>query len=136
MSDSEEKPPYGYALMIETPLESLPQNILHAIKIPTQPIGTVINNKLNCPDLSKDQWNSSSKSLYTLYGHMIAAPGFKQGDAIQIGQIIGYVVIPLFQCPIFTLKCASVHLVPHSRIWDIMTQLLPKKTGITIATGE
>ncbi|GAP20311.1 M23 family metallopeptidase [Leptolinea tardivitalis] len=91
MSDSEEKPPYGYALMIETPLESLPQNILHAIKIPTQPIGTVINNKLNCPDLSKDQWNSSSKSLYTLYGHMIAAPGFKQGDAIQIGQIIGYV---------------------------------------------
>ncbi len=91
MSDSQEKPPYGYALLIETPLDSLPQNVIHAIKIPTQPIGTVINNKLNCPDLSHDQWNSSKKSLYTLYGHMISAPGFKIGDSIQSGQNIGFV---------------------------------------------
>jgi murein DD-endopeptidase MepM/ murein hydrolase activator NlpD len=91
MSDAQEKPPYGFALMIETPLETIPQNLIHAINIPTQPIGTTINNKLNCPDLSKDQWNSTSKSLYTLYGHMISAPGFKVGEAIQIGQTIGFV---------------------------------------------
>jgi hypothetical protein len=91
MSDSQEKPPYGFALLIETPLDTLPQNIIHAIKIPTQPIGTTINNKLNCPDLSKDQWNSQKKSLYILYGHMISAPGFKDGDTIQAGQNIGFV---------------------------------------------
>jgi murein DD-endopeptidase MepM/ murein hydrolase activator NlpD len=65
--------------------------VIRAIKIPTQPIGTIINNKLNCPDLSKDQWNSASKSLYTLYGHMINAPGFKVGENIQAGQNIGFV---------------------------------------------
>jgi murein DD-endopeptidase MepM/ murein hydrolase activator NlpD len=91
MSDALEKPPYGFALLIETPLETLPQNIIHAIKIPTQPIGTTINNKLNCPDLSKDTWNTTSKSLYTLYGHMVSAPGFKTGEAIQAGQNIGFV---------------------------------------------
>jgi murein DD-endopeptidase MepM/ murein hydrolase activator NlpD len=91
MSDSQEKPPYGFALLIETPLETLPQNIIHAIKIPTQPIGTTINNKLNCPDLSKDSWNTTSKSLYTLYGHMVNAPGFKTGESIQAGQNIGFV---------------------------------------------
>jgi hypothetical protein len=77
--------------LIETPLDTLPQNVIHSIKIPTQPIGTVINNKLNCPDLSKDKWNTTSKSLYTIYGHMVSAPGFKVGDLIQAGQNIGFV---------------------------------------------
>jgi murein DD-endopeptidase MepM/ murein hydrolase activator NlpD len=91
MSDATEKPPYGFALMIETPLTSVSQILIQAIKIPTQPIGTTINNKLNCPDLSKDQWNSSSKSLYTLYGHMINSPSVKQGEDVQIGQTVGFV---------------------------------------------
>jgi murein DD-endopeptidase MepM/ murein hydrolase activator NlpD len=91
MSDSMEKPPYGFALMIETPLSSLSQTMIQSIKIPTQPIGTTINNKLSCPDLSKDQWSSTSKSLYTLYGHMISAPAVKPGENIQIGQPVGYV---------------------------------------------
>jgi murein DD-endopeptidase MepM/ murein hydrolase activator NlpD len=91
MAGSEEKPPYGFALIIETPLDEISKNLIQAIKIPTQPMGTIINNKLNCPDLSKDQWNTTSKSLYTLYGHMIKAPTFKTGDSIQEGQTIGYV---------------------------------------------
>ncbi|NLF50428.1 MAG: M23 family metallopeptidase [Leptolinea sp.] len=91
MSGQGEKPPYGYAIMIETPIESLPQNIIQAIKIPPQPIGATINNKLNCPDLTHDQWNSSSKSLYTLYGHLIQPAPFKNGDIIESGQTLGYV---------------------------------------------
>ncbi len=91
MADSKEKPPYGYTIMIETPLNTVPPEVIQAIKIPTQPLGTIINNKLNCPDLSKDQWNTASKSLYTLYGHLISAPSNKQGDLIQSGQVIGFV---------------------------------------------
>jgi murein DD-endopeptidase MepM/ murein hydrolase activator NlpD len=91
MVDSQEKPPYGFAIMIESPLDSISQQYIHAIKIPTQPIGTNLNNKLNCPDLSMDTWNSSSKSLYTLYGHMIAASPLIQGDSVQGGQVIGHV---------------------------------------------
>lgn len=91
MSDAKEKPPYGFAIMIETPLNTLTPNLIQAIKIPTQPLGTIINNKLNCPDLSKDQWNTTSKSLYTLYGHMISASTLKQGDSVPSGQTIGFV---------------------------------------------
>ncbi len=91
MSDSKEKAPYGFAILIETPLNSVPPNLIQAIKIPTQPLGTIINNKLNCPDLTKDQWNTASKSLYTLYGHMISPSSLKQGDAVSSGQVIGFV---------------------------------------------
>ncbi|HEX7556279.1 MAG TPA: M23 family metallopeptidase, partial [Leptolinea sp.] len=91
MADSVEKPPYGFAMIIETPLNSISQNLIQAIHIPTQPIGTTINNKLNCPDTSKDIWETTSKSLYTLFGHMISAPIVKPGEDIQMGQTIGYV---------------------------------------------
>lgn len=91
MSGQDEKPPYGFAIMIETPLESLSPNLIQAIKIPSQPIGATINNKLNCPDLTLDQWNSTSKSLYTLYGHLIQPAPFISGEQIQSGQTIGYV---------------------------------------------
>jgi murein DD-endopeptidase MepM/ murein hydrolase activator NlpD len=91
MANSQEKPPYGNVLIIETPFTSVPQSLIQSIKIPTQPIGTTINNKLNCPDLSTDKWNSTSKSLYTLYAHMISAPIVKPGEDIQLGQTVGYV---------------------------------------------
>jgi murein DD-endopeptidase MepM/ murein hydrolase activator NlpD len=91
MSNAQEKPPYGFVLLIETPLSSVPQSLIQSIKIPTQPIGTVINNKLNCPDLSQDKWDSTSKSLYTLYAHMISTPIVKPGEDIQMGQTVGYV---------------------------------------------
>ena len=91
MADSQEKSPYGFVLMIETPLSSVPQSMIQSIKIPTQPIGTSINNKLNCPDLTQDSWDSTSKSLYTLYAHLISASINKPGDEIQIGQTVGYV---------------------------------------------
>ncbi|MEI8132082.1 MAG: M23 family metallopeptidase [Leptolinea sp.] len=91
MADTLEKPPYGFVLMIETPLNSVPQSLIQSINIPTQPIGTSINNKLNCPDLSQDSWDLTSKSLYTLYAHLISAPINKPGDEIQKGQTVGYV---------------------------------------------
>ena len=91
MADTQEKPPYGYSIMIETPLNTISGNLIQAIKIPTQPIVTTNSNKLNCPDLSKDVWNSSSKSLYTLYGHLVNASSLKQGDTVQLGQVIGHV---------------------------------------------
>ncbi len=91
MAGQDEKPPYGYAVMVETPLDVVPQNLLQAIKIPSQPVGALINNKLNCPDLTQDQWNTTSKSLYTLYGHLIQPAPFNNNDQIESGQTLGYV---------------------------------------------
>lgn len=91
MVETQEKPPYGFSIMIETPLDSISPQYIQSIKIPTQPIGTNQNNKLNCPSQSMDSWNSSSKSLYTLYGHLVAASTLQQGDSIQSGQVIGHV---------------------------------------------
>jgi murein DD-endopeptidase MepM/ murein hydrolase activator NlpD len=91
MAAPEEKAPYGHVLLIETPLSSVSPELIQSIKIPTQPIGTSINNKLNCPDLSQDKWSTTSKSLYTLYAHMISAPIVKPGEEILMGQTVGYV---------------------------------------------
>lgn len=91
MADTDEVPPYGHVLIIETPLNDVPQALVQFIKIPAQPIGTMINNKLNCPDSSLDAWNSSDKSLYTLYAHMISSPLVSTGESVLMGQTIGYV---------------------------------------------
>jgi murein DD-endopeptidase MepM/ murein hydrolase activator NlpD len=91
MAGDQEKPPYGHVLIIETPLSSISQKLVQSIKIPTQPIGSANNNKLNCPDLSQDNWGTTSKSLYTLYAHMVTAPLVKPGEDILMGQTLGYV---------------------------------------------
>jgi hypothetical protein len=91
MADAQEKPPYGHVLIIETPINTVSQKLVQSIKIPTQPIGSTINNKLNCPDLSQDTWGTTSKSLYTLYAHLISTPLVKPGEDILMGQTLGYV---------------------------------------------
>ncbi len=90
---TEERFPYGYALLIETPLDSLPQNWLDQIVIPTPaPTLTLENNPLTCPTPQvAPQWNLEKRSLYLLYGHMQEKPAFQPGDQVQCGQQIGKV---------------------------------------------
>lgn len=59
--------PYGYMTMIETPYEQLPVDLR------------------NLYSLQPDQ------SLYHLYAHMLEAPAFSIGDAVQCGQTINLV---------------------------------------------
>jgi murein DD-endopeptidase MepM/ murein hydrolase activator NlpD len=84
--------PYGYMVMVETPLSSLPKEIIDAIKLP-EASSTPANpsNRLTCPTGFADWWDTSSKSLYVLYGHLGDIPTVKLGQNVKIGDQLGVV---------------------------------------------
>lgn len=84
--------PYGYMVMVETPLSNLPKEIVDAIKLP-EASSTPANpsNRLTCPTGFADWWDTSSQSLYVLYGHMGEVPTVKLGQTVKMGDILGVV---------------------------------------------
>ncbi|MCX6054917.1 MAG: peptidoglycan DD-metalloendopeptidase family protein [Chloroflexi bacterium] len=83
--------PYGYMVIIETPLSELPKNIVDAMVFPTVTTPATASNRLTCPTGFTDWWSTSSQSLYILYGHMNNPPSVKLGDVVKIGDILGQV---------------------------------------------
>ncbi len=84
--------PYGYMVIIETPLSNLPKEIIDAIKLP-EASSTPANpsNRLTCPTGFADWWDTSSKSLYVLYGHIGEVPVVRQGQTVKMGDMLGVV---------------------------------------------
>jgi murein DD-endopeptidase MepM/ murein hydrolase activator NlpD len=84
--------PYGYMVMIETPLSNLPQEIIDAIKLP-EASSTPANpsNRLTCPTGFADWWDPNTKSLYVLYGHLGNIPTVKLGQTVKMGDMLGVV---------------------------------------------
>ncbi len=86
--------PYGNALVIETPLEALSPALLESLQLPTpQPEVTPIS--LTCPDLAAPIWEGqqgpSRRSLYLLYAHLQSSPAFEPGDPVSCGEALGAV---------------------------------------------
>lgn len=82
--------PYGNALLVETPLEGLPNDLPAALGL-TEPASTPIPNlALNCPDVVQKNFKAG-QSLYLLYAHLQQAPTFQPGDPVTCGQAIGIV---------------------------------------------
>lgn len=85
--------PYGYVIIIETPLEDLPSEWLPGLKIP-EPIATVVPgvSALTLPPITATPaWNDASRSLYVLYAHLNEPPMHKRGDVITCGELLGVV---------------------------------------------
>lgn len=83
--------PYGYLIIIETPLEVLPPQWLAQIQLP-QPEPTVPPAPaMICPEFPAIQYDSSRRSLYLLYAHMQELPGLQVGQSVRCGQPIGKV---------------------------------------------
>lgn len=83
--------PYGYLIIIETPLEALPPQWLTQIQLP-QPEPTVPPAPaMTCPEPPAIQYDSSRRSLYLLYAHMQESPGLQVGQTVKCGQPIGLV---------------------------------------------
>lgn len=84
--------PYGYMVIVETPLSNLPKEIVDAIKLPeasSTPASS--SNRLTCPTGFADWWDPSTKSLYVLYGHMGEPPLVKLGQNVKMGDQLGVV---------------------------------------------
>ena len=83
--------PYGYLIIIETPLEMLPPQWMAQIHLP-QPEPTVLPAPaMICPPPPVLNYDSSRRSLYLLYAHMQEAPSLHIGQPVQCGQTIGLV---------------------------------------------
>jgi murein DD-endopeptidase MepM/ murein hydrolase activator NlpD len=84
--------PYGYGVLIETPLELIDPTLL--VNIPVlQPEPTVVPDpRVNCPpgELAFTL-DDEKRSLYTFYGHFQAPVEFSVGDQVICGQQIGLI---------------------------------------------
>jgi murein DD-endopeptidase MepM/ murein hydrolase activator NlpD len=88
-----DKYPYGYAVIIETPLDSLDPAILTALSLPEIQPTIAPDPRVNCPPDGKLTFTLSDtrRSLYVLYGHLKDIPDVAVGDQIACGQKIGLV---------------------------------------------
>ena len=83
--------PYGNAVMIETPLQALPQSWLDAIPIPSPAPTIQPAPNLLCPADPVSYQARPGRSLYLLYAHLEQTPGLSTGEAVACGQTIGLV---------------------------------------------
>lgn len=81
--------PYGFAVILETRLESLPDSVRAQLTGDTplwQP-----NPALNCPSVPQPDSSSLERSVYVLYAHLQDIPQVQLGDSVGCGQILGAV---------------------------------------------
>lgn len=83
--------PYGYLVIIETPLEMLPPQWLAQIPIPTPESTIPPTTAMICPTPPTLQYDASRQSFYLLYAHMQEAPELKVRQPVRCGQTIGLV---------------------------------------------
>jgi murein DD-endopeptidase MepM/ murein hydrolase activator NlpD len=85
---------YGNAIIIETPIDQIPDKWVAGLGLPAVSPTVVPNPRLPCPDVKDDNnnhLNPSKRSLYLLYAHMEEPLVLKIGDSVLCGQKIGLV---------------------------------------------
>jgi murein DD-endopeptidase MepM/ murein hydrolase activator NlpD len=83
------RPPYGNAVIIETPLDMLPAGWKGPIPTPAPTVPPAGN--LFCPPDPIHTGAGSERSLYLLYAHMNQTPNLTIGQAVGCGEVIGEV---------------------------------------------
>ncbi len=84
--------PYGNAIIIETPLESISPELVSQIQLPILQPTVIPDPRVNCPpgELSFSL-DTEEKSLYLLYGHLLNRVSLSVGEKVNCGQLIGEV---------------------------------------------
>ncbi len=82
--------PYGYTLLIETPLADLPDTLQSQLMENYLPVPEDPHYRLYCPDVPQPRL-SGEYSVYHLYAHMEIKPPFDRGERIECGQKLGTV---------------------------------------------
>jgi murein DD-endopeptidase MepM/ murein hydrolase activator NlpD len=92
MALTEDKWPYGYALMIETPLERIPDSWLPVLQVPTLSPTLEFNTPLHCPAPAvAPNWDARQRSVYLLYAHLNQVPTQTVGESVSCGQTLNEV---------------------------------------------
>ena len=82
--------PYGYAILIETPLTDLPNHIQVVLMAGYLPVPEDPNYRLYCPEVTPPLL-TDALAVYHLYAHMQTKPQSEQGDPIACGEKLGTV---------------------------------------------
>ncbi len=85
------KQPYGNAVIIETPLQAIPQSLLQAVSVPTPAPTVPPAPALTCPVDPTNYTAQGGRSLYLLYAHFDKPPMVSVGSQVTCGQQIGVV---------------------------------------------
>jgi murein DD-endopeptidase MepM/ murein hydrolase activator NlpD len=86
-----DREPYGYAVIIETPLEAFPASLPQNVRLPTPAPTIQPASNLFCPAGSLIFPTTTQRSLYLLYAHMSQPPAVSIGEQVACGQVIGEV---------------------------------------------
>lgn len=83
--------PYGYMVLIETPLSQIDPAFLPSIPQPTPLPPSIYTIEDRCPvEGNKVTFETAAKSIYVLYAHLSSLPLVKNGDSISCGEQIGF----------------------------------------------
>lgn len=85
--------PYGYAIIIETPLKDIDPVFLESLQLPEAEGAVEPAQNVNCPSNGELTFTLSEteRSLYILYAHLQSLPSVAVGDKVECGQVIGAV---------------------------------------------
>jgi murein DD-endopeptidase MepM/ murein hydrolase activator NlpD len=84
--------PYGNAVIIETPLNSINSDLIAKIQLPGIQPTVIPDPRVNCPSGEMTfSLDYEHQSLYILYAHLQNAVDFSIGDEVKCGQPIGLV---------------------------------------------
>jgi murein DD-endopeptidase MepM/ murein hydrolase activator NlpD len=84
--------PYGYAVMIETGLDSLPEDWLERLQAPTAAPTLGPHPSLTCPQVDPPlSWDEARRSLYLLYAHMLEPIPLDLGEIVACGEKLGVI---------------------------------------------
>ncbi len=84
--------PYGNAILIVSLEENLPEYLISNTLSSKKPIPWDVNTSLTCPEGWKSPPEKQEKlGLYTLYAHLLDAPGQEIGDYVKPGEKVGVI---------------------------------------------
>ena len=85
--------PYGYAVMIETPLGNITEEWKLHLSLPTPDSTQPYISPLSCPEeyeiLAKSE--PEKYALYLIYAHMAESPSYQIGENVTCGQMLGHI---------------------------------------------
>lgn len=85
------RPPYGFAVIIETPLDELPPVWIEEIQAPTPAPTVQPASNLFCPSAPALFLENSTRSLYLLYAHLNQPPLVALQQVVECGEQLGEV---------------------------------------------
>jgi murein DD-endopeptidase MepM/ murein hydrolase activator NlpD len=88
-----DRPPYGHAIIIETPLNKIDPALAAAMQLPETGATVEPAPNVNCPPGRELPFTLSEteRSVYILYAHLRELPTLQVGDLVECGQFIGEV---------------------------------------------